>query len=548
LPRRLPALIIVALLVGCAKPANRSPVAGQRELTPSEYLTLTDVEKVRYKNVVVRVPADWGGVQLPKDAGPYLSPTDRAVHIGETGTLTGLYNQSVFELEHPRVKIEYLNFDMWSDNFRSALAVALSANRAPAYYIARDLPLSIEQGMYADLTPLMRGWDQFANQPEDSIHEGTVDGHIYTMAANELGATVVRYRKDWFREAGIRNEKGEPGPRSDWTWDDFRAIARRLTDPKKGRFGYCGELGDFLYIDSHGVDTFVPDPTGRRTWVFNERDPEMLRSLQAAREMLNHDRSVLSSVSTGWFEWHNEFDAGHAAMISSFAPHIPSDAIHSPFKFGKDKPFAQTVGMAVLPRGPAGFSGLKAVTNPIGFDPTLSPAQLSAAFAWCKAYFYGDLFVNRMRNEAIEARLKQRPSALYVEMLVSPYKPKEKLLDRPLDQVFPEDYIDCYKAIRASHAPPLPREYGLKEPSSGDIARALKAMYSEALTSDTDLKALLARTAAVVNTNLLNFKTPGDREKLRRYIADRTEFYRKYFPKYRATVWAEKLNTTYRLP
>lgn len=549
--RHSPLGVLAALaLAGCGGPTGIRTEASavQRELTPSEYLVLKDAEKVRYKNVIVRVPANWGGVLLPVDAGPYLSPTDKAVHGGDIGTLMGLYNQSAFELEHPRVKIEYLNFDMWSDNFKSALAVALSAKRAPAYYIARDLPQTIEQGMYADLTSLMGTWDQYANQPEDSIHQGTISGHVYTMSADELGASVIRYRKDWFREAGIFNERGEPGPRSDWTWDDFRKIARKLTDPAKGRYGYCGELSDFQYGEAHGLDSFVPDPTGRHTWVFNAADPDMLASLQAARELVNNDKSVLTSVSTGWFEWHNEFEASHAAMISSFAPHIPGDAIRSPDKFGKDKPFAQTVGMALPPRGPAGYSGLKAITNPIGFDPTLSPAQLQAAFDWCKSYFYGDLFINRMRNEATEARLKRRPSTMYVELLVSTYKHKENLLDRPLDEVFPRDYIDCYKAIRASHAPPLPREFGLKEPSSGEIARAMKAMYSEAISSNTDLKALIARTADLVNTNLLGFRSDEDRINMRRYVEARTKFYQRYYPPYYETVWRQRLATTFKLP
>jgi hypothetical protein len=541
--------MLALALLGCGKTGDvASNEVLQRELTPSEYLVLKDAEKVRYKNVIVRVPADWGGVLLPKDAGPYLSPVDKSVHGGDLGTLNGLYNQSVFELEHPRVKIEYLHFDMWSDNFRSALAVALSAKRAPAYYIARDLPQTIEQGMYADLTGLMKDWDQFNNQPEDSRHQGTIGGHIYTMAANELGASVVRYRKDWFREAGIFNEHGEPGPRSDWTWDDFRAIAKKLTNPAKGRYGFCGELGDFLYVDAVNLDTFVPDPSGRRTWVFNAADPDMLRSLEQSREMVNKDKSILTSVSTGWFEWHNEFEASHAAMISSFAPHIPSEMISSPDKFGKDKPYAQTVGLALPPRGPSGYNGLKAITNPIGFDPTLSPAQLEAAFEWCKSYFYGDVFVNRMRNEAIDARLKKHPSSVYVATLVSPYKLKENLLDKPLEQVFPRDYIDGYKAIRASHAPPLPREFGLREPSADEMNRAMKAMYSEAISSNTDLKALLARTAELVNTNLLNHKADGDRDRLSRYITARSKFYQTYFPSYYENVWKTKLATIYKLP
>ena len=55
------------------------------------------------------------------------------------------------------------------------------------------------------------------------------------------------------------------------------------------------------------------------------------------------DKSVSASVSTGWFEWHSEFDASHAGMIVSWAAHIPRESLESPQKFGKDKPYTQTV-------------------------------------------------------------------------------------------------------------------------------------------------------------------------------------------------------------
>lgn len=547
----LVALVILGLGAGCGqrlRPVDARAGDGGVELTATQYQMLKDPERIRYKNVVVRVPESWGGALLPFDPGPYRSAIDKAVHGGELTTLMGLYNQSLFELQHPRVKIEYVNFDMWSDNFRSALAVALAANRAPAYYIARDLPQTIEQGMYADLTPLMKKWDQFRLQPEGSIREGTVSGRIFTLAANELGATVLRYRKDWFREAGIFNERGEPGPRSDWTWEDFRQIAKKLTDPAKGRFGYAGQMDDFFFNQAHGLDLYVPDPTGRRTWVFNSQDPDLLRSLQAVRKMAREDKSVLTSVSMGWTQWHNEFDASHAAMIWSFAPHIPRESLASPEKFGKDKPYAETVGMAVLPHGPGGLSGLRPTTNPIGFDPTLSPEQLEAAFEWCKSYFYGDVFVNRMRSAIAEAKIKGQQSTLYAELLTLPYKPKENLLDRPLESVFPRDYLEVYTRIRQSHAPPLPREFGLREPPTNELTQATKAMYSEAITGNGDLKALIARTANLVNTNLLSFGGPADRERMRRYLEARTAFYRRYFPRFYESVWRKKLATIYRVP
>jgi ABC-type glycerol-3-phosphate transport system substrate-binding protein len=488
-------------------------------------------------------------VLLPITTGPYSSPMDKSVHTGDLITMMGLYNQTLFEIQHPKVKVEYVNFDMWNDNFRSQLAVALSANQAPAYYVARDLPQTIYQGIYADLTPLMLKWDQFKNQPEMAVHEGKVDGKYYTMAQGELSALVIRYRKDWFREAGIFNERGEPGPRSDWTWDDFRKYAKMLTDPKKNRYGFIGEVGDFMYNPSHGIDPlYIPDPTGKRTWVFNDQDPELLTSLQNARDMVNKDKSVYASGSVMWFQWHSEFDASRAAMIVSWAAHPPRESLEQPYKFGKDHLFKDVVGMAPPPRGPSGLRGLKPITNLIGFDPTLNPEELEAAFDWCKSYFYGDLFANRMRQLSQEAKVKGRRSALYADLLALPYESKEKLLDQPFEAVFPRDYLETYKAIRASRYPPLPREFGLREPATDDFAGAVRAMYSEAITTNTDLKQIVKKAANVANTNLLNFHEAGDRERMKRYIAARSEFYRQNFPQYYETVWKRQMATYYKAP
>jgi ABC-type glycerol-3-phosphate transport system substrate-binding protein len=540
-------LLSALLLAGC----HGTPHASHRrapDLKPAQYQLLTDDEKLRYKDVVVRVPESMGGVLLPFDAGPYLSATEKAVHGGDLNTLAGLYNQSLFELQHTRVKIEYINFDMWSGDFQSALAVALSASRAPAYYVARDLPHTIEQGMYADLTPLIRTWDQFSRQPESTVREGTLNGHIYTISGHELSALVIRYRKDWFQEAGILDENGKPGPPKNWTWEDFRRIAQKLTDPKRNRFGFAGQTDDFLYNAAHDLDLYIPDPAGRHTWIFNDHDPEMLRSLQAAREMYAGDRSISASVSTGWTEWHSEFDASHAAMIVSWAAHIPRESLESPEKFGNARPYTETVGMAVPPHDGMDLTALRPLTDPIGFDPTLTPEQLKAAFEWYTSYLYGDIFVNRMRNDTAVARLNGRRSTLYSELLALPYQPAVNLLDQPLDKVFPGEYLDVYTQIRACHAVPLPREFGLLEPPANDLQGAMKAMYSEAITGNVDLKELLQRTANLINTTLLNFGGKEDHDKLLRYVDARSEFYRRYYPHYYAKAWPEKRQKYFQIP
>jgi hypothetical protein len=89
----------------------------------------------------------------------------------------------------------------------------------------------------------------------------------------------------------------------------------------------------------------------------------------------------------------------------------------------------------------------------------------------------------------------------------------------------------------------------LREPPTNEFGRAVRAMYSEAITGNVDLKALLARTANLVNTNYLAFGGgAGDRERLRRYLDARTAFYRRYYPGFYEQVWREKLRTVYRLP
>jgi hypothetical protein len=539
------------LAVGCSARRDAAVAAGvgpAKRLSPEEFLLLSDEEKLRYRNVVLRIPEAWGGQLLPFSAGPYPSTWEKAIHTGELQALMAQYNRSLFEFEHPHVRVEFLNFDMWSPNFKSVLAVSLASGRAPAVYIARDLPQTIEQGMYADITDLLRRWDQADRQPEGSVRQGTVNGRTYTIAGNELGATVVRYRKDWFREAGIFNEHGEPGPPVNWTWSDFRRIARRLTDPAKKQWGYAGQLGDFFYNEAHGIRLYVPDRSGRNTWRFNDTDPRLIASLKAARQMVREDRSVSTSVSMGWFEWHAEFDAGRAGMISSFSPHIPQASLATPDKFGPGKPFRDTVGMAPPPVGPTGLSGFQAITNNFGFDPTLSPEQLEAAFNWTKSHFYGPIFVNTLRAAIQRDQVLGKPSTAYATLLCTPYEPEEKLLGRPLSEVFPADYLRTYDAIRRSHAPPLPREFGLQEPPTNDFNDAVRAMYSEAITSATvDLPALVRRTATIANRTMLRFRVPDDRAKLRRYYWALGEFYRRHYPEFYRREWGPLYARYYRV-
>jgi len=464
-------------------------------------------------------------------------------------SLMSQYTRCLFEVKHPRVRVELVPFEMWGEDFKAVLAVSLASGTAPAVYVARDLPGSARQGLFADITHLVQEWDQADLQPASAVAWGYIDGRQYVIGGPDLGSMVIMYRKDWFREAGIFNEYGEPGPRTDWTWKDFRRIAKQLTDPARQRWGYADETGDFGWALAHGLMYYVPDKTGEHTWRFNDQDPRLLIMLRSVREMVFEDESVLTGTAMSWGQWHQEFEGGRAAMIRTFSPYLPTQMLNSPYQFGRDKPYGETVGMVLPPTGSGGLRDLMPDANVFGFNPTLSPEELRAAFEWMKDFLYGDTYVYRMRASLDRARITGQGDVVYGELLICPYRPTHGLeLPMSVEDVFPPDYVRTYDAIKRAPAMPLPRGFGLSEPESQEYVAAIRSMFSSVLSDpDADLDAIVANTADIVNTNLLEFKDENDREKLEAYYTALGDYYRENFPGFYEQIWPRLLAEYYKV-
>jgi len=504
------------------------------------------------RTVLVRVPdglRQQGTTLLPTGRGPFKSIVDRAVHTGMLQSLMSQYTRCLFEVKHPRVRVELVPFEMWSEDFKAVLAVSLASGTAPAVYVARDLPGSARQGLFADITHLVQEWDQAHLQPASAVAWGYIDGRQYVIGGPDLGSTLIMYRKDWFREAGIFNEYGEPGPPTDWTWEDFRRIAKQLTDPARQRWGYADETGDFGWTHANGLMYYVPDKTGEHTWRFNDQDPRLLIMLRTVREMVFEDKSVLTGTAMSWGQWHQEFEGGRAAMIRTFSPYLPTQMLNSPYQFGRDKPYGETVGMVLPPTGPGGLRYLMPDANVFGFNPTLSPEELRAAFEWMKDFLYGDTYVYRMRASLDRARITGQGDVVYGELLICPYRPNQDLdLPMSVEDVFPADYVRTYEAIKRAAATPLPRGFGLSEPENHEYGGAIRSMFSSALSDpDADLEAIVARTAEIVNINLLDFKDENDREKLEAYYAALGAYHRDNFPGFYEQTWPRLLAEYYKV-
>lgn len=166
---------------------------------------------------------------------------------------------NVFSKEHPNIKVEIVkgSYSDWGQQMRSMIA----AGDAPdifqmGYDGANEMFL---QGSIYDYSERLASDAEFAS----SFYEGTLEGWQYDGKQYGFPSLVnvygVFYNKDLLDAAGIDY------PTPDWTWDDLWAMADKLKDPAKGRYGLynfdTGVFGISLVSVANGGQPFVPDMT-----------------------------------------------------------------------------------------------------------------------------------------------------------------------------------------------------------------------------------------------------------------------------------------------
>jgi multiple sugar transport system substrate-binding protein len=133
-----------------------------------------------------------------------------------------------------------------------------------------------------------------------------------------------------FREAGI-----EP-PKAGWTWDDYREIARKLTDADAGRFG-TGWPG---VGDEDTTWRLWPMVWGAGGDVLAEGGAEVgyggepgLRSLELIAQMAQEDHSVYVDKTVGSEKMYQVLAAGRMGMVPTGPWQLP-DIIDAKLDYG----------------------------------------------------------------------------------------------------------------------------------------------------------------------------------------------------------------------
>jgi multiple sugar transport system substrate-binding protein len=171
-----------------------------------------------------------GGGGGDKSSGP----TEIAVWHGYQDTEGDVFKGLVaqYNKEHPDVKVSELYSS--NDLVLQKVLTAVRGDSAPdvAYMFGSWSPniAKIPQivNMKDEVAKPDWKWDDFYQAERDAA---TVGDKIVGVPALVDNLAIV-YNKKLFADAGVAP------PNSNWTWDDFRAAAAKLTDPAKGQFGW----------------------------------------------------------------------------------------------------------------------------------------------------------------------------------------------------------------------------------------------------------------------------------------------------------------------
>ncbi len=135
--------------------------------------------------------------------------------------------------EHPNVTINVQPGASNTDDLKQKIAAGFVAGDYPdiSYAYGSWAGVLAQSGKVLDITSQIQdpavGWNDF---PAAARETATVDGKTFAMPA-VVGNLAVIYNKALFDAAGVAY------PTNDWTWDDFRTIAKKLTNADKKIYG-----------------------------------------------------------------------------------------------------------------------------------------------------------------------------------------------------------------------------------------------------------------------------------------------------------------------
>ncbi|MFD2446648.1 ABC transporter substrate-binding protein [Bacillus sp. CGMCC 1.16607] len=190
-----------------------------------------------------------------------------------------------FEKANSNVKVQV---EAYGDGFDQKIAASFGAKNPPDVMYMWDFST-----YHQSLEPLKSFVEKDDEIKMDDFYEGlfnysSVNGEIYGMPAG-FTTMVVYYNKKLFDQYKI------PYPSDDWTWDDFKKIAKTLSDKGKKQYGF-GVTSEPDTYDLQGLiwsngGSFVSEDGKQIDGYMNS--PETISAVQMYGDMVKEGIAVL---------------------------------------------------------------------------------------------------------------------------------------------------------------------------------------------------------------------------------------------------------------
>lgn len=280
-------LMLALVLSACSGTKDNSPNASQSSESPKSSEAPKDSGKSENKDPVTIRFATW-------DNGDSLKISQEIA--------------KAFEAKNPDIKVQV---EAYGDGFDDKLAASFGAGNPPDVTHMWDYPKYAES-----LEPLDSyiSKDPSVGDAIGDFYQGILNYHKFNESIYGLpvGFTtrVLYYNKKLFDDAGV------PYPKEGWTWDDFKAVAQKLTNKDNKQYamalpskGVSYAFQDFVW--SNGGAFISPDGKALEGYM---NSPETIEAIQMFGDLVK-DNSVV--VLENGDKVQDAFKGGQIAIMES---------------------------------------------------------------------------------------------------------------------------------------------------------------------------------------------------------------------------------------
>ncbi len=311
---------------------------------------------------------------------------------------------ALFQSHYPNATIEFSTWQFSPETFLTRMAGGTCTDVVGLF--ATEAAIVIEKRLALDVTEYVKNWDRYKYLDKKILEPLTREGRIYGLPVGGiLGCYVMNlfYNKQMFRDAGIVDEDGNPKPPD--TWEEFLAVAQKLTNREKGvaGFGILGQTGGagwhFLnWVWQSGGD-FEQEINGKWTAVFDS--PEAIAALQFIKDLRWKYDVLQQDLLASNDDLFEQFAAERIAM----ALFTPEYLMYLVEKLGYP---IENIGIALLPAGPAGRANQMGGAYSI-INPNIAPEKAQMAFNLIVFDYELDTIELKCRTQSEQGRIVGHP-------------------------------------------------------------------------------------------------------------------------------------------